>query len=413
MYTWVSSLPALGILLFVVDSSWAQTSGAPGSLKAAFNDLSVQSSLLTGGDQPVESREQVSTFATLLGLEVATAPVGTSTGGFTFTFDDQVQSWRRSSESFGPAFAERSLTAGRGKVSAGVNWVHASYGSLNGDDLADGSFRPSINSKQITLAGLPVGDAVLKMKIASDTVVGYASVGVTNDLDVGIAVPWVRVSVDADLGLFDLAGRDLTTLALGRHIVVPPQSAAGIGDVSMFAKYRLWRDGEGGLAGEVTVFVPSGDADNMRGTGVTRTLFSAIWSKGGRLSPHANAGYEVWSSRVDLAASRDVYAKNQFKYAAGVEFQAHGRVTALLDVVGRRLLKGGTLDYVTVVGPGGRGTFDTLVGVSKSLDVISLAPGIKWNVWRQVIVTGNLLTTLTNQGLRADVIPAFGLDWAF
>jgi outer membrane putative beta-barrel porin/alpha-amylase len=247
------------------------------------------------------------------------------------------------------------------------------------------------------------------MDLSSDTIVGFASFGVTNNFDVGIAVPWVRIALDADLGLFSASGIDLTP---GGHLlVVPRTSASGVGDVAVFGKYHVWHRKEGGLAAEIQLRLPSGDTNSLRGTGVTRTLVSAIWSQGGDVSPHANVGYEFWSAPVLISSGGDVFAKNQVNYAFGVEFQAHPRATATVDVIGRRQLHGGQIGYQTVaIGPG---SIDLLVALPEGLNVVSLAPGIKWNVAGNVLVTGNLLTSLINNGLKAKLIPVVGFDWAF
>jgi hypothetical protein len=194
--------------------------------------------------------------------------------------------------------------------------------------------------------------------------------------------------------------------------MVPATSASGVGDVSIFGKYHLWHYRGGGLAGEVVVQLPTGDTDEIRGIGVTRTLLSAIWSQGGRVSPHVNVGYEYWSDGVPIAPSRDVFAKNQVRYAFGVEYQVHPRATALLDIVGRRQLHGGQIGYVTLPAPGG-GTLDALSGLAQGLNVVSVAPGVKWNVKGNVLITGSVLGSLANNGLRANVIPVLGLDWTF
>ena len=47
---------------------------------------------------------------------LSTYPTGTPAGGFTYIFDPALGTLTRSSESFGPSFAERALTTGRGKV---------------------------------------------------------------------------------------------------------------------------------------------------------------------------------------------------------------------------------------------------------------------------------------------------------
>ena len=62
------------------------------------------------------------TLARAMALEVATAPFGSSSGGFTFTFEPSTRTFSRRAGTFGPAFSERSLTIGKGKLSAGFNF---------------------------------------------------------------------------------------------------------------------------------------------------------------------------------------------------------------------------------------------------------------------------------------------------
>ena len=393
-----------GVLLSVCTVS-AQTTVPPDSLRGLLLGLGTKSSAVTGISVP-EVAGQSATLAELASLEVATAPVGTSTGGFSFTFDSKLGTFTRATQSFGPAFAKRSLTAGKGKFSAGFTWLQAHYDSLGGLDLSNGDLRVVRNTKNVPI---PVDSTPLKLALSSNTIVSFASFGLTNDFDVGVIVPWVRLTLAADLGYLSASNVDLTP---GGHLlVVPKTSASGVGDVGIFGKYHFWHQGEGGLAVEFDLRLPSGDTANLRGTGVARTLVSAIWSRGGKVSPHANVGYEFWSSAVPISASGDVFAKNQVNYAFGVEMQAHQRVTAIVDIIGRRQLHGGDSGYRTLaVGPG---SFDVLLPLPKGLNVISLAPGIKWNVAGNVLLNGNLLTSLVNKGLRANVIPVVGFEWAF
>ena len=74
----------------------------------------------------------------------------------------------------------------------------------------------------------------------------------------------------------------------------------------------------GGLALLATVRLPTGDRENLRGLGVTRMLGSLVVSSGrGRFRPHANIGYEGWSSGVsvvtDPQGDETVTARNQFQ----------------------------------------------------------------------------------------------------
>src|SRR5690606_35559287 len=67
--------------------------------------------------------------------QLATFPIGTSSGGFSFTFDPALGTFERTTQSFGPAFAERALTNGQGKFTFGVNTQYSRYSSFEGDDL--------------------------------------------------------------------------------------------------------------------------------------------------------------------------------------------------------------------------------------------------------------------------------------
>ena len=62
-------------------------------------------------------------IADLVGLEVSTAPIGSSAGGFTFTFDPVTRAFERAAPSFGPMFGERAITAGEGRASFGINYI--------------------------------------------------------------------------------------------------------------------------------------------------------------------------------------------------------------------------------------------------------------------------------------------------
>jgi hypothetical protein len=108
-----------------------------------------------------------------------------------------------------------------------------------------------------------------------------------------------------------------------------------------------------------------------------------------------------------------VFAKNQAKYAVGVEFEANPRATIVVDLVGRQLMNGGQIGYQTFNASVGSGTADLLVGKPEGVGQVALAPGVKFNVWRSVLITGNVLASLTTGGVRARFIPVIGVDWAF
>lgn len=76
---------------------------------------------LTADDPDNPAVAVVRSFNTLLLAQLSSFPLGSSTGGFTYTFDASLGTFRRGSASFGPAFAERALTIGKGRLSGGFN----------------------------------------------------------------------------------------------------------------------------------------------------------------------------------------------------------------------------------------------------------------------------------------------------
>src|SRR5581483_7198710 len=79
------------------------------------------------------------TISRALLANLATLPVATSSGGFVYRLNPELGTVERASESFGPFFVERALTAGRHQVSLGVTFQQLHFTSLDGHNLRDGT----------------------------------------------------------------------------------------------------------------------------------------------------------------------------------------------------------------------------------------------------------------------------------
>jgi hypothetical protein len=147
---------------------------------------------------------------------LSTQPLGTPGGGFTYVFDPAVGSLTRSSNSFGPSFADRALTTGRGKASVGFGLQHANYDTFEGlslkqrgivfyvphtDCCSPGSASQS-TPDQSRLTPPFEGDlikAALRLQLVSTTSTVFATYGISDRFDIGVTVPFVRVKLDADV----------------------------------------------------------------------------------------------------------------------------------------------------------------------------------------------------------------------
>jgi len=343
-------------------------------------------------------------------LGMATTPYGASSGGFLIKLDPSTGLAVRTATTFGPAFAERALTSGEGKLSLGATIQTSTYDRLN-DVPVDNNLQLR-TSTAASPAAARSGTANLSLK--STTTVLFARMGIGDNFDIGANVPIVAVKFSGTASLKSGVGDIL--FAQGAA------NASGLGDVQGIAKFRFHSFGTGipdpgGLAAMVTMTLPTGDKDQLRGLGITRTLVQLIASSGqARFRPHGNVGFEYWSKGVsvvsDTAGSPTVTARHQYTYAAGVEFEAVPKLTLLVDLLGGAVLGGGKVAFTSVPDLTGV-TTSALAALPEGTSRIDLAPGLKANLKGKILISLNALIALHDTGLHARVTPVAGIDITF
>jgi hypothetical protein len=362
--------------------------------------------------EPVGAATAGATIGLATALDVATIPVGGISGGFATKLDPTTGLKVRKATTFGPSFAETALTAGEGNVGAGVSFRSTTYDKLNNLSL-DRFQLSSVSALSPSLARSTLASLV----VTSKTLILSGVAGVTDNLDIGVAVPLVTVRVDGMTWLQNGNGDVLVTAKGGAEV-------AGLGDVTAMAKYRFVSFGStlpdpGGVAVAAMVHLPTGDQDGLRGLGITRTLVSLVASGGtGRFRPHANGGFEVWSKGIDaitdFSTKETVRLRHQVQYAAGLELEAAPKVTLLVDFIGQHLLGGGAVGFQNGPAPVGSPASVTgsgsLVTTSDSIRKFILVPGLKLNLKGKMLLSLNGLTTLSDNGLHARFTPVVSID---
>jgi hypothetical protein len=412
-----------------------------------------------GLSQPdVPAIRAVEAFGDRLRTQFANFPLGSSTGGFTYSFNEQSGLYTRNTESFGPAFTERAATIGRRKFSLGVNYQHTSFDTFGGQDLQDGSisfYLPHTDcctdlapppSPQTPGFESDLMQATLTLKATTDTVGVFANYGVTDRLDVGVAIPITHVALEADvqatiLRLSTAAAPQVHTFVQGENVTEKPfsdsGSATGLGDVVVRSKYNFLRTPGAWMSLGVDVRLPTGDEDNLIGLGTTQGKFFFIASSSNpRVSPHVNLGFTVSGegTRDTLFQFEPLGVSDEFNYAGGVEIVAHPKLTLLADFLGRTLIDAGTLELETR-------TFDFRAGAASNpataplqtsstnpitgqpyeqlalregnLSLLLGSAGFKYNAGTNLLVNANVLFPITDAGLRDRLTFAFGVDYAF
>ena len=382
--------------------------------------------------------------------QLATFPLGSSSGGFAYRFDPELGAFSRSSESFGGFLTERALTLGRGQFSYGTVYQHTSYDTFESLSLRNGEILFYYPHNDCCPGqspfGVPAGDDTLlnpafegdvltnalTLDLRTDTFAFFATAGVTNRLDLGVAVPIVRVALDASV---TRTIRRLSTESnplihsfdnqgAASKVDVASGNSSGVGDILVRAKYQLTAGARGAVALGGELRLPTGDELELLGVGAPQAraallASSTLWA----LAVHGNVGFTASGSVSDEADDNFVTSPaDEFAYSLGVDMAIHPRVTAAIDISGRRLFDVNRLvprplnvRFVALDTPGVvRTTSLPGLGIEPGdLDLALGAVGMKVNVARTLLLNAAVLFRLTDDGLHNRTTATFGVDYTF
>lgn len=337
------------------------------------------------------TRDAISRF---LLVELATLPSVSSSVGFTYRADRELGgAVVRSSDSFGPSFVERSLTAGALRPAVGAAYQETSFDSIDGRKLSDGTLVAT--ASRIAGQVEPFDVETVSMRLRTRTMTLTTNVGLTDRLDVSAALPFVRLM---------LSGQRVDTLRGTPFIQATARAdASGFGDLAVRMKYNVARSGASGLAVGAEARFPTGAEENLLGSGEfsfkPRVVGSMEWS---RLALHAQLGYSIGG------------LSREYDYGAAFAVVGSPRLTMVAEVLGRRLESAGRLTETVAAHPSLAGIETIrLTGVSDATHRATLVGSIKWNVAATWLVSASLLRPVTTAGLTATVIPSIVVEYSF
>ena len=151
-------------------------------------------------------------YGLLLG-ETTTFPIGSSAGGFTWIFDSNLRVPIRRSPSFGPMFAERPFTTGKGRLNVGAVFQHTTFESVGGQPLTDSRIR-------LLRFGGEIYRYTSSVQVAIDRTIVSATYGIHDRLDVGVIVPVGRARVSGFSSDYQLFRRRRDDRAHGQQRLV-------------------------------------------------------------------------------------------------------------------------------------------------------------------------------------------------
>jgi hypothetical protein len=396
-----------------------------------------------------------------IGSQVANQiPALSTSAGYTYEWNPELEVLERSAKTFGPLFTERAVTVGRGKFNITGAYTYIKFDEFNGKNLdkltnrVERAFVPEtgttqyfglfrgfqdVNDPNVTRLA---GDQVrLNLDLEAQLFDFSFTYGLLDDLDINIDLPvlltYARSAVqetlpdprclginqDCDIALATLGGDNNGFFLLPEQ--VKRDSALGLGDVHLRTKYAPIANPIR-LAGLLDLALPTGDPGNFHGTGDTRlgTLLIASKDIMSFLEFHAQGGVEFNCDDVDRSQSR---------YAAGFTAQVASFAALSVDFLGRsefgaqaRIPNAGRLPAVRNIGG-----VDTLTQPVAELndddnfkgrplfvdikrnDILDLAVGGRFAIGDRAMILANFLIPLNQDGLRSDFIPTIAVETNF
>jgi len=332
------------------------------------------------------------TISRALLANLATLPVPSTSGAFSYRLNPELGTVERTTQNFGPFFVERAQTAGRGQASFGVTFEHFRFTSLDGRNLRDGTFVTTAN--QFTDEQSPFEVDRLKLNIDTSVATVYGNVGITNRFEIGAAAPFVQLQLDGSR-VDTYRGRDFTQASASAR-------AVGLADVVVRGKYTLYSNEGDGAAAAVDIRLPTGHEEDLLGAGTSSVRLSGIGSiDRGSVAAHLNAGVTLGGLAREVS------------YSAAVEVAASPRATLIGEVLGRTIDSPGHIVQVSALNPSIAGVQTIRLAPDTSmLNIVTVVPGFKWNLSATWVLAANVTIPLTTGGLTAPVTPFVGIDYS-
>lgn len=348
----------------------------------------------------------------------ANIPISATSSGATYSIVGGLPV--RTSTSAGPIFTERSQTLGRGRFFLGTNVSGIQYTTLNGVPTDDLRFAFSHENVGDSLRGEPdwendIIDMGMQLEVSQLVASIFATYGLTDFIDIGVAVPFVRVAVQgastAQVNPFGpgtphyFAG-DVNNPVL-RATSVVDGTASGLGDVVGRLKVNLGQSTRFGAALLGEVRFATGDEENLLGAGSTNARGMAVAGmQFGSLAVRTNAGYVVRTGDLSTDA---------VMVTLGFDDQMVSWATIAFDLISEWQVGESPLtlpDPIVLDTPYVRMFPATNIPYRRE-DRLDASLGVKFNVRGGTVLVLNGIVPLKQSSLQANVIWTVGLDFNF
>jgi hypothetical protein len=368
----------------------------------------------------------ISQFNAALVTQLVSVPLPSPSSAYTYRFDPDAGVFVRSTQSFGPILADRADTLGRDRLGVAFTFQQFTFDSIDGLDMnrLDAVYthdNPAPGGRDDVLT------AVNDVELKAQRFTAFLTDGVGSRVDVSLAVPLLRteLSVVSDVTIQRIGTsanpkvhffRDASGGYGNFKRFSDSGDATGIGDLVLRVKAIPLRWDVTGLATGVEVRLPTGDEENLLGSGALGLRPFVVLSSVHRISPHLNLAYQ-WNGESLLAGNVTTRQKetlpHQILATVGADMRLGSRVTLAADLLGRRTIDATRLEDVTFTALDKKSTFPNIAFGRGSYNILDGAVGLKWNPIEKVLVHANVMFKLNENGIRDSVAPLLAAEYSF
>lgn len=336
-------------------------------------------------------------------------------------------------DNLGPILTDRPDTVGQGYLFGGFSYQRFNFNKVDGVKLGSVPvgyvFTPpptTSGDQQIIYGGF---NNSISFKL--NQYVALLTYGVTPTTDVTVIIPFNEVSLDVVASnfqayIYDSVLNQYSNESYPKGTTVKTAgSASGIGDVTVSVKQMI--HGSEGTRAAISIGaaarIPTGDKLNYLGSGAWGANIYGLFSYRRKITPHLKLSYQ-WNGVSELinpsaTANGSKSLPGGLQYDAGADYRVRHSLTIAADILGNQFVNTPSLAAGTVTlvpPPSAAETFvpTTLPGVSEANNTYTtanLSAGLKWSPHGGLLLYGNVLLPINNEGLRSDPVPLFGIAY--
>lgn len=356
-----------------------------------------------------------------IATQVSQLPLATASAGTVIVYKAGIP---ETFDNLGPILTDRAQTVGKHRLFIGFTASQFVFTDVDGLSLKKLPFAYEATAYQpgtTTVVSNTYTTEQTDLRFKVDQFVAVGTYGLSKRVDMSVIVPVEYVSLSA------LTTNSTSyTVNSNNQLVLGPYSnpntyaagtASGVGDITVNGKGELWQGERAAVSVGMNLRTPTGDDRNLLGSGAWGFSPYIVYSYLAKISPHAKFSYE-WNTKTELNNPTGTPGGNKalpggMQYDLGADWAVTKKITLAGDILGSQFLNTPELVEGTVKVSGVTKPLPASGYGITSYTINNASIGMKWNPYRNLVISVNGLFQLNNTGLRSRPTPLVGISYKF